>query len=205
MLDELLRKLLGLRGPNDHYRRIEHILMAQLRLLIRIEKALTKPEEPARFLEIFEIINGQEQRIEGMKLLSVEKKLKLAVKGFKDKKGNEAPVDGMPVWSMSDEKFGTLEVAADGMSAIFAPGGVAHLKGEVALKIYAQADADMGEGMKPIVGFIEVQLLGLEAVAVEMEAEEVVEAPAPVAEPVVEAPAPVEEAVVEPVIAEPTI
>jgi hypothetical protein len=181
VLDELLRKLLGLRGPNDHMQRIEQILLAQLRLLLRIEASLNRPSLPAKFLEFFEIINGQEIRIYGMKNLFVDKQMKVLVKGFKDKLGNEASVDGLPAWSLESDLYGKLEVSADGMSAVFSPSGLASPKGSP-LKVFAQADADLGEGVKTIVGFFEINLLPLEAVMVEMDGEEVI--PVPV-EPVI--------------------
>lgn len=82
---------------------------------------------------------------------------------IKDKNGNAAKVDGAPVWALTDETLGRLDVAEGGMSAVFVAAGLAG-----ALKIQVKVDADLGEGVKEILGELDVDILGLEAVVVEI-------------------------------------
>ena len=71
-----------------------------------------------------------------------------------DKKGQPAPVDGVPVWASSDETIITVESAADGLSAV----AVSHLVGVATILV--EVDADLGEGVKPINGSHEVEVTG---------------------------------------------
>jgi len=64
-----------------------------------------------------------------------------------DKKGNPAPIDGIPVWASSDETILTVEAASDGLSATVkavGPTGTA--------KVSVTGDADLGTGVQPIFG-----------------------------------------------------
>jgi hypothetical protein len=63
-----------------------------------------------------------------------------------DDAGNPARVDGVPVWSSSDESVLKAVAAADGMTALVdtvGPGVDAH--------VTATADADLGAGVVPLV------------------------------------------------------
>lgn len=101
--------------------------------------------------------------------LKITQKLPLSVE-FQDKLGNPAKVDGAPVWAVSDETLATLSVAADGMSAELVPTGAI---GE--FKVQVSADADLGEGVKSILGELAIELLPAEAVSVAIKAGEPVE------------------------------
>lgn len=66
---------------------------------------------------------------------------------IKDKHGNPALVDGVPVWASSDETVLSVTPAPDGMSALkidTVATGVA--------RVTVTADADLGAGVKPITG-----------------------------------------------------
>ena len=95
----------------------------------------------------------------GMKLeitemqLKVTNKLPLSLKLI-DKFGNDARVDGLPLWALTNPAMGVLAVATDGMSAVLTPAGVL---GSFAVQV--SADADMGEGVKVIVGNLPIDLL----------------------------------------------
>ncbi len=91
---------------------------------------------------------------------------------IKDKFGNLAKVDGAPQWALTDAALGTLAVADDGMGAVFTPTGVVGL-----LKVQVTADADLGEGVKSILGELDIEVLAGEAVAVEIAAGEPVDLP----------------------------
>lgn len=62
--------------------------------------------------------------------------------------GHPARVDGVPVWASNNPDAFTLEVAADGLSAkiITADTGAEVRSGTLTIT----ADADLGEGVKPI-------------------------------------------------------
>ena len=75
-------------------------------------------------------------------------------------KGNPAPIDGVPVWTISDPTVATLTVADDGLTASL----VAINPGSV--QITVQADADLGPGTKLITGTLDVTVTAAEAVAI---------------------------------------
>lgn len=92
-------------------------------------------------IEVYTTIDGQEQRIQDMNL-KVTQKIPLIAKG-KDKKGNPAPLDGQPSFTSSDESLAVIEVV-DGVSYLkpVGPLGV--------VSVAADADGDVGEGVKAL-------------------------------------------------------
>lgn len=122
----------------------------------------------AERVEMYALIDGKYERVEHM-FLKVTQKLPLKVE-FKDAQGNPAQVDGLPKWAVTDEAAATLEVAADGMSATLIPSGPIS-----AFKVQVQADADLGEGVKEILGSLDIEMLGGEAVSVNITAGEPVD------------------------------
>lgn len=154
---------------------------------IRFEKKLNEilallkdqePTQPQASKVLFYIEGVEVTQME----LKVTKKAKVSVK-FKDAAGFQAKVDGKPEWLVSDAAKASLVVAEDGMSAEVQALDV----GSFMLSL--SADADLGEGIKPILGSLAFDVTAGEAVSVELVAEEIVEAPAPVVEAPVEAPA----------------
>jgi hypothetical protein len=93
---------------------------------------------------------------------------------FTDKVGQPAQVEGAPVWDVSDASFGSVRASDDGMSAAFSPAGPAG-----ACQINCTADADLGEGVRNIIGTLDVTISGGEAVMVAIEAEVVEKTPRP--------------------------
>ena len=80
-----------------------------------------------------------------------------------DKRGQPAPVDGIPVWASSDETIVTVTPAVDGMSAVVAavgPLGTA--------KVSVTADADLGTGVSSIFGSLDVTITQGQAVGIEI-------------------------------------
>lgn len=78
-----------------------------------------------------------------------------------DAKGNPAQIDGAPVWTIESgaDKL-TLVPAADGLSAeVLAAGPV----GDAQVKV--TADADLGEGVTPLTGLLDVTVIAGAAVA----------------------------------------
>lgn len=115
-------------------------------------------------LEFYEIIDGKEVKVESMKTVQGVQEISYKVKSVKDDFGNEAPLDGAPVWSLSNPELGSLEVAADGMSAKAMTNGKAGK-----LDVIADGDAKIGEGEVRIVGKAEIEVLPSEARVIELE------------------------------------
>jgi hypothetical protein len=125
---------------------------------------------------IFEVKVG-DSIFEGEDTMAVQMKnsqhLSMSVK-YTDKFGNPAKVQGVPVWDLSDPSFGSLRVADDGLRAYFDPSGPSGT-----CQINNTADADLGEGVKNIVGTIDVNVLPGDAVMVAIDAEVVDAQPKP--------------------------
>lgn len=117
----------------------------------------------AGVIEFYAVIGGHLQKVEHM-FLKVSQKLPLKV-AFKDAQGNLAGVEGSPLWSLTDDSMGALLVDADGMGAVFTPSGPLG-----AVKVQVKADADLGEGVKTIIGELDLDLVAGDAVTVEISA-----------------------------------
>lgn len=75
-----------------------------------------------------------------------------------DRHGNPAPVDGPPIWDVSDMSLVNCIPAVDGMSAMIgARGGVGHVQ------VSVRADARMGPDVREITGILEIDLVPAEA------------------------------------------
>lgn len=83
--------------------------------------------------------------------------------GFKTKHGKPAKVDGAPVWSSTTSDVIEIDQDADGMSATI------HAVGEGEAVLQITADADLGEGVKPLVAQRNIQVLPGDAVDVQLE------------------------------------
>lgn len=123
------------------------------------------PKRHAVSAEFTTIIDGVRQRVIHMFLKNTNN-LPLSV-SFKDASGNVAAVDGAPEWAVTDASLAELVVSPDGMSAVLSPLGPVG-----ALKVQVKVDADLGEGVKVILGELDVDVLGGEAVTVEIAAGE---------------------------------
>jgi hypothetical protein len=80
-----------------------------------------------------------------------------------DRKGNPAPVDGVPAWLTDNSELLALTPTADGMRCLVSAVGPLGT-GTVSVT----ADADMGAGVVPIVGALEFEVTGGTAVAIEI-------------------------------------
>ena len=130
--------------------------------LERIE-ALLKPAQSVPAIEFYTIIGGQRKKVVHV-FLKVSDKLPMLIE-IKDKFGNAAQVDGVPQWAVTDASLAELEVAADGMTAMVKPLGTVGV-----FDVQVTADADLGEGVKTILGVLPVELLPGEAVSVNIAA-----------------------------------
>lgn len=95
-------------------------------------------------------------------MLKASQKLPISV-AFKDKFQNDAKVDGAPQWAVDNGALGSLEVAEDGLSAVFTPAGPL---GDC--QVQCSADADLGEGVKSIVGSLAISILPADASEVDL-------------------------------------
>lgn len=94
----------------------------------------------------------------------------LTVTGIKDAAGNPATVDGDKLdWAVAgDLSLGDLVVAEDGKSALFKRNGKVGV-----CKVQVSGDADLGPDVKLIVGEVDIECLGGEAVVFELDAQAV--------------------------------
>lgn len=137
--------------------------------LEKIEIALTPPS--ATRIIFFVEEGGKTTRTGETMFLKVTESKKFQIK-ITDRFGNEAKVDGAPKWAVTDESLATLVVAEDGMSATVAPTGVMG-----SFKVQVTADADLGEGVKPLLGELAIDLVAGEAEIIAIGEAPVEEAP----------------------------
>ncbi len=88
--------------------------------------------------------------------LTDEQQCTLSV-AFKTKKGHDAKVDGTPTWSVSNPAVLGLAVGADGLSATVTAAGLGDCQ------VSMSADADLGPGVRPITGTLDVTVVAAEA------------------------------------------
>lgn len=94
-----------------------------------------------------------------------------------DAAGNPAVVDGIPQYEVTDKDAATLEVAEDGMSVVVVP------TGKIAkFDLQVKADADLGDGVKELLGTLEIETLSGEAVSMSLTAGTPLPKEAPAAE-----------------------
>lgn len=82
-----------------------------------------------------------------------------------DKAGNPAPVEGPPSWEASDPNLLDVTPSADGLSAVISAKGPLG-----SCQVTVNADADVGEGVVPITGVLDVQIVAGQAVALKISA-----------------------------------
>lgn len=83
----------------------------------------------------------------------------------KDKSGRPASVEGVPLWEVApagSEMVASVKPSASGMSATI----IGRLPGDCQIRV--TADADMGEGVSPIIGILDVAISGGPATIVEL-------------------------------------
>ena len=89
-----------------------------------------------------------------------DEKLPLTITA-RDRAGNAAPLDGAPVWSTSDAGLLTLAAAGDGLSAFVIPVGPIG-----SARVNVTADADLGDGVRELIGTIVIDVMSAEAVTI---------------------------------------
>ena len=93
-----------------------------------------------------------------------------------DRAGNPGKIDGVPTWSSSDEALMSVVVdASDPLVALCVPADGA---ADQAVNVTVEVDADLGEGVKPIVGVLAFAITGGAAKFVELSVDSVEDKPA---------------------------
>lgn len=92
-------------------------------------------------------------------ILPIDRVVTLSIQPV-DAAGNPAPVDGAPVWNVSDTGLVTVTPTEDGLSAVLVPTGAL---GNAQISV--TADALLGEEVRELTGLLDVQIVGGEAVA----------------------------------------
>ena len=136
--------------------------LAQIALKLGKILELQTPVEGSR-ISFYAIIDGQKRKVEDM-FLKVTQAVPVAL-SITDKKGNPAKVDGAPQWAVTAPELATLAVAEDGLSAVVTPVGPIGT-----FKVQVKADADLGEGVKEIVGELDVELTAGDAEVIALSA-----------------------------------
>jgi len=90
-------------------------------------------------------------------ILTADQEVPVSV-AFTDDHGNDALVDGIPVWASSDDTIMMVVAADDGMSAVASAVGPV---GQAQLSV--TADADMGSGTTNVMGLLDIQVVAGDA------------------------------------------
>jgi len=83
---------------------------------------------------------------------------------IEDVKGNPAQVDGVPAWATSNPEVLTVTASEDGMSAVVKAGKVG------LSQVSVTCDADLGEGVTPLVGMDDVEVVAGQAAVIKLAA-----------------------------------
>lgn len=142
------------------------IIIAFIVLLFIVLWRLFAPPHPAPGQAVEVVFTDGHEDLDMLKIQATAAPKRLVLK-FKDSEGNEAQVQGAPVWGQSDPALGTVTPAEDGLSAVFNPGSPS------TGQINVTADADLGEGVKEIVGVLDVEVIAGEATVVEIGVEDI--------------------------------
>ncbi len=110
------------------------------------------------------LLDEARKEIIAMVIINADKKRTFAIAAV-DAKGRPAAVDGVPEWTDSPTGAVSLFPAADGMSC-----DVVWLAANPGVVVTVTADADLGEGVTPIVASANVATLGAAAVGLTLSA-----------------------------------
>lgn len=90
-------------------------------------------------------------------VITAEQKLPVTV-FVTDKYSNPATLDGLLTWESTNPDLLTVTVLDDATSAELIPVGPAGL-----VQVIVRGDADLGDGIRPITGLIDIEIIGGEA------------------------------------------
>ncbi len=151
---EPITTALGTLAAEVHAVKLE---LATMRVALQDIARALPPLPAVRF--IFSGQVGIEPRKDNIKMLLLTdvQKATLSIAPV-DAKGNPAPVDGAPSWSVSDPTLLDIAPADDGLSAVVTARGPLG-SGQVNV----QADADLGAGVTTIAGTLDVTVSASQA------------------------------------------
>jgi len=92
-------------------------------------------------------------------ILTDEQKVHLSIQPL-TAAGNAAPIDGVPLWSVTDPNIIGLDIAADGISCYAITTGALGTS-----QINVSADADMGDGIVTLMAILDIQVAPAQAVS----------------------------------------
>lgn len=144
---------------------------------LAVDKLLTLLDPPPAVGVEFEIeVEGKvTEGDNGMELtLTNTQKAIVRIKRFKNAKGGDATVDGIPAWASADETSVVVTASEDGKTVEIKTVGPVSPAG-IPTRVTMTADADLGEGVSPIFGTVDVTVKPGQAVEVELEADAPVE------------------------------
>lgn len=124
--------------------------------------------------------DGRLTHVGGNKMdLALGQNAQIQITGFEDAAGNAAQIDGVPSWSVEgDQGLGDLQIAADGLSALFVRNGTVGL-----CTVKMAADADLGPDEALIFGTVDLNCRAGSAVKIDLDVQAVDAVPAPVPTP----------------------
>jgi hypothetical protein len=104
-----------------------------------------------------------------MEELSIDQQARVRLGRITDRGGNEAPIDGDPVWRSTDPALMSVEAdPADPMVAVCVPMDNA---ADTTVVVECEVDADLGDGSQPLIGVITFAITGGAARFVELAVE----------------------------------
>ena len=135
-----------------------------VRVVFRIGKVIEQSWPVAKTIKFFASSHNPKEYLIMAFELTDNQQTTVSVK-FVTKRGNPAPVDGIPVWSTDNSDVLAIEPAVDGMSCVVKAVGPLGM-GNITLK----ADADMGSGVVDVFGALEVRVSAGNAAVVALDA-----------------------------------
>lgn len=129
---------------------------------------------------LFRVKTGTQSFVEGKKMrMTNENEFDVEVESPKTAAGNPARLDGAARFESSDESVATVIQTGDYTATIRAVLGADLGPTGKTIQVVARADADLGEGVREIVGTMAVEVVPAEAATFELKAGEVRLSPQP--------------------------
>jgi hypothetical protein len=144
-------------------------------LLAAIEQLLRRPVGEAVTLEFDVVVGSESRRRVRQMILTATQQVVMTIKPV-DAKGNPAPIEAVPEWASSNPEVLVVEPAEGAMTAI----AVAVSVGTAQVTVTAKAvDLNKDGIAADLLGVLDIEVVGGEAVAMQITAGTPVEQPAP--------------------------
>jgi len=129
------------------------------KLRIKIDHIHVHIYPPKKSAVRLKILDEFKKEITSMVTISSDKKRVFSVQPV-DSKGRPAAIEGIPEWNLSTPGGVSLFPSADGLSC-----EVVWVEPKTGIVVTVKGDADLGAGVKEIVGTVDIETLGTEAVS----------------------------------------